>query len=531
MTNFIFAPSERLPPLAWCAELWRGSSEIVVCHGPLVETRDGGFFEGVWDGPFSDFGFAASCTTMGTGGCWEAGHARFVAPGHTHESLVSLTKGDRMWVSNSLAFVLAMSGETPDLGYPFYHRDLLQLQRRGITGSEPAELPTAGGSRLLLHAATDLLVDSELAVATRIRPTLPAPRDFAAYRAQLAEGIARLLRNARDPARRHELRCATTISAGYDSPAISVLAAEAGLRDAITFEAGPDFPDSGRAIAETLGMSVYAIDPKEWRNRAERPDTEFLAGSSGWAMLPMAGLAPVWRNAVIFLGTMGDDLWRRDRQDVLDSLARPRELQPCYAGLREFRLRAGIVFVHAPTIGANNAAAIFAITRSAEMQPWSLGTKYDRPIPRRIVETAGIPRAAFGQAIHMTIDTQTTEIRRRLKTSTFAAFIAQAARALPGRLRRRLLLDWRWGAPLARIRLAVARLIHGAGRRLRLRPLDRMGKRAVIRITRRQWHEPMSILYTFHWATAELVHRYRALRKASGKSTPEAIDESVPESR
>jgi hypothetical protein len=59
---------------------------------------------------------------------------------------------------------------------------------------------------------------------------------------------------------------------------------------------------------------------------------------------------------------------------------------------------------------------------------------------RRIVESAGISRPGFGQAIHMTINTQTPEIR----------------------------------------------------------------------ITRWQWHEPMSVLYTFHWAMGELIRRYAA---------------------
>lgn len=30
------------------------------------------------------------------------------------------------------------------------------------------------------------------------------------------------------------------------------------------------------------------------------------------------------------------------------------------------------------------------------MDPWRLGTTYDRPIPRQIAEEAGIPRALFG---------------------------------------------------------------------------------------------------------------------------------------
>ena len=34
------------------------------------------------------------------------------------------------------------------------------------------------------------------------------------------------------------------------------------------------------------------------------------------------------------------------------------------------------------------------------MKPWQLGNKYDRPIPRRIVEEAGVSREMFGIAKH-----------------------------------------------------------------------------------------------------------------------------------
>jgi hypothetical protein len=381
--RFLFTPVATLPPLAWCAELHRGDPRIAVRHGLLVETRDGGFFEGVWDAAFDEFGFAGAVSTMGSGACHEGSHIRFVAPSHTYESLCSLAEGDCLWISNSPAFALASAGDGPDIRYPFYHRDLLALQRRGITGDEPASFPTACRRRLLLHAATDLLIDRELSILVRPRPGRPAPRDFASYRAQLAESIAALLHNATDPARTKRLRCAATISAGYDSPAIGVLAAEAGLRQAITFESPEGSADSGRAIAEALGMQVHGIPPGRWRDLPEGLDAEFLVSSSGWAMFPLASLAEAWSNSVIFLGTMGDELWRRDRRDVLDSLARPNEFQPCYAGLREYRLRAGIVFVHGPTISATNASAIRCITRADDMLPWSVGGKYDRPIPRR----------------------------------------------------------------------------------------------------------------------------------------------------
>jgi hypothetical protein len=31
------------------------------------------------------------------------------------------------------------------------------------------------------------------------------------------------------------------------------------------------------------------------------------------------------------------------------------------------------------------------------MRPWSIGGNYDRPVPRRIAEEAGVPRQLFGQ--------------------------------------------------------------------------------------------------------------------------------------
>jgi hypothetical protein len=66
------------------------------------------------------------------------------------------------------------------------------------------------------------------------------------------------------------------------------------------------------------------------------------------------------------------------------------------SGLSEYRLRTGFMHVPVPVFGFNAAQSIRAIGRSEAMQPWRLGTSYDRPIPRRIAEEAGVPRMAFG---------------------------------------------------------------------------------------------------------------------------------------
>jgi len=65
--------------------------------------------------------------------------------------------------------------------------------------------------------------------------------------------------------------------------------------------------------------------------------------------------------------------------------------------LTEVRLQAGYVQLAFPYIGGRSMVDIFRITESEEMSPWQLQIAYDRPIPRRIAEQAGLQRDMFGQ--------------------------------------------------------------------------------------------------------------------------------------
>ena len=47
-----------------------------------------------------------------------------------------------------------------------------------------------------------------------------------------------------------------------------------------------------------------------------------------------------------------------------------------------------------------SSRAIHPINRSPEMKPWCVVGNYDRPIVRRIVEEAGVPREPFGNRKH-----------------------------------------------------------------------------------------------------------------------------------
>src|SRR5439155_7997926 len=64
--------------------------------------------------------------------------------------------------------------------------------------------------------------------------------------------------------------------------------------------------------------------------------------------------------------------------------------------ITEFRLRVGFLHFNPLYTGGLHLSAMRRIATSQEMAPWRLGKIYDRPIPRRIIEEAGVPRGSFG---------------------------------------------------------------------------------------------------------------------------------------
>lgn len=66
------------------------------------------------------------------------------------------------------------------------------------------------------------------------------------------------------------------------------------------------------------------------------------------------------------------------------------------SGLDEFRKRVGFVNAPVPFIGVQNSRQLARISGSVEMKQFRVKGLYDRPIPRRIAEEAGVPREIFG---------------------------------------------------------------------------------------------------------------------------------------
>jgi hypothetical protein len=65
--------------------------------------------------------------------------------------------------------------------------------------------------------------------------------------------------------------------------------------------------------------------------------------------------------------------------------------------LCEYRLWAGFVNCPATFWGSRQVREVVALANADEMRPWRGEGDYQRPVPRRILEEAGVPRDRFGQ--------------------------------------------------------------------------------------------------------------------------------------
>jgi hypothetical protein len=188
----------------------------------------------------------------------------------------------------------------------------------------------------------------------------------------------------------------TTISTGYDSPTCSALASEAGCKDAITILSSQlGLSDDGTPIAEKLGLKVspFSRPSLAGENRqvvADLFSTGMQAGDIVYELL-RGRLS----QKLLITGFHGDKVW--DKNGDSSPLLK-REGNPSGTSLTEFRLSESFIHLPVPFIGAIRHPEIKEISNSAEMERYSIGGTYDRPIARRILEEAGVGPDMFAQS-------------------------------------------------------------------------------------------------------------------------------------
>jgi len=378
------------PKLAWVARVEAGTDQVRVYHGPMVETADEWVVEAVWAGEFAAGDFDQTDLVFGSGVRLRGENLLFVSAGTTLDRLCYCKKGSNWFVSNSLPGLLAAT--------ELHLRDdwggyvgVLRTICKGLQAYQRT-IPTVGPEVCLAYFNN--LVFAKDKIREEDKPdSAPSFASFAEYYAYLLSVADRLRENMRSPERQYPILPLTTISSGYDSSAASVLARRAGCTRAVTIRQSTSIwrgSDSGGKVARRLGLRC-STHPRTSQAYPHEESIWAVASSPGILNWTLLGYPEAL--CLFFTGCHGDKTWGMSRAPVGD----PYEI-PSVAdlGIGEFRLLQGVFHCPVPHWGMRHLHEIRSISFSEEMEPWRLGTAYDRPIPRRILEEEGVPRGFFG---------------------------------------------------------------------------------------------------------------------------------------
>ncbi len=414
------------PPLAWLARCSKDGERVVVFHGPRVEIGDGFACEAVWDGDFEQGDLDRAAVVAGSGVRASGGEVTLVSSTSTVDRLHSHDGPDGSLVSNSLPCLLSALDAHLVRGYQRYQRDILSIGR-GVDRYRRF-IPTSAGRVRLTYFQNLVWNGDELAIRDKPRQEVDLS-DFDRYRDYLRDTFGAIAENMRDGARRHPLSMLGTLSSGYDAATVTVLAAETGCDEALCFSVtGTGEPDSGEPIARALGIRPLVIPIDAWRSMPEAiddrrppPEAPFFAGSPKRALIPYKGAEAHLMGRVLVTGFYGDSVWGLETEDLTPDM---RRLTPSGLTFTEYRLRAG--FIHCPPAywTGRQLGDVVAISRSDEMRPWVIGKTYQRPIARRIVEEAGVPRKAFGMRKRAGVGTALFEAREFLTPASMSDYMA-----------------------------------------------------------------------------------------------------------
>ncbi len=387
--RFEFSPVEGWPPLAWLARCPIGGDAIEVRHGNRVEVGPEWFCEAVWPGEFQSGDFDRTDLVFGSGARIRDGGVTFVSAGSTVDRLQSFEHEGALWVSNSLVCILAAVGAEFDPTYTAYTRHF-QSVIRGLQRYERTLATSAGPLRLTYF--NNLLWDGQRATETE----KPNPvRDFScygSYRSFLEDSVGGIAANLAAGDRKHPYKMLGTISSGYDSPTVAVLGRVHGLREVISFDrARGGGTDSGRTIAEIVGLETRSLSSEAWRERDFR-EVPFLAVHGNAADIWYAGAEGLLSGRVLMTGYHGDKVWAKEVRNLGPNIVRG-DLSGL--SLSEYRLWIGFIHWPVPFMGVRQLREINAISGSDEMEPWDVPGGYSRPICRRAVEEAGVPRGVL----------------------------------------------------------------------------------------------------------------------------------------
>jgi len=396
--------NDELPKLAWVASFDKSKRYLQIFHGPAVEYTDTWMVEGVWDGEFKEGNFHRSENFFGSGVRIEGDTLYFASSTSLDDRLVYCFYENIILVSNSLIHLLGYTGATLD--HHHMYNDCWSIEN-GILKYDKEFHIKHKKIKCFYQAYHRNIVYRDGEMSCEIRSSKKEMNSYQEYIDILKGILVRMRNNYLDKHRMNPMHPFVTLSTGYDSTAIAVLVKEIGVKDCfISKRSSSNIPwwlskdasiDDGGRTAKILGLYTRYLMKESFVSKDE---IFFLAASWDQFGTIFHSMAEYIENncktAVVFSGHNGDILWdvNVNKKHLNDEIM-PGDLGGL--GASEIRLKSGFIQISVPYILARSIESLNKIAHSEEMSHWRLNNSYDRPIPRRIAEEAGIPRDYFGQ--------------------------------------------------------------------------------------------------------------------------------------
>lgn len=457
-----------MPKLAWLGVIEQNSSDISVLHGSSVECREAWMVEGVWDGTFAEGNFHHTENFYGSGIRIEGNNVIFVASSTPVDRLLYCEYNNAFFVSNSLVLLLAATGARLDLNHD-YHPEIhaVGISRNPYDRRFRINHPEIECFFQVFH---ENIIYSNKGVSFEYRYKRHGIESYEQYFSMFMEMLRKLKENYESNQRQFSIQAYSTLSQGYDSTAVASLVRHIGVKKAFSasrlnttlpFPKTVDERYGAEKISRKLGLELIPLDND--RSQVSEDELYFLATtypkyhSGAWSEVALHAMAKYIETncsaAVVFSGHHGDSIWKVDLPDeAIEKILIPsRSMGFC----SEMRLKSGYISIPLPGFLATAMRDIVAISRSKAMDPWRLHNNYDRPIPRRIAEEAGVDRHLFGMQKQHVATSYMLPINRNLRkaflmhledglsirsTTIYMEYVLKLIlKALPGRIKLSLL--------------------------------------------------------------------------------------------
>ena len=391
MTLFERHRIEEIPPLAWLFSL-AGETGPELHHGRGVEVYEDGFLEGCFPGDWANTDVRQAADIFGSALKIDGETFSFITPSHTIEALYVYDSPRGYAVSNSLSYLLEFQRLPLPWDYGYGRRFATLVL--GLDRYEKSVIRLGARGRILRVVCDNIVIRGRSLSFVR-KPIGGGFSTYSEYVQCLQDVLAASFRSAADSRRGAQYTPIGTCSSGYDSNAATALARDLGCADAVTLRtARGGEPDSGKDVAEALGLSVREFELAETVESPSIADlAQFGVTGTGADDYSYKNMVAALGRRVVVTGFYGDLVW--------DPTFEPNTV---FSGsdvsgrsLQEARLREDFIHIPVPMIRARRHPEIAAVSRLDEMRPFLLGSGYDRPISRRILEERGVPRSSFGR--------------------------------------------------------------------------------------------------------------------------------------